>query len=41
MFQIEEGRWLDVPLARDLVLALLEVWAKNIKGPFPTIIACL
>ncbi|VDB86276.1 unnamed protein product [Peniophora sp. CBMAI 1063] len=31
--EIEDGRWLEVPLARDLVLALLEVWAKNIKDP--------
>ena len=30
--QIDGGKWLTVPLAEDLVAALLDVWTKNIKG---------
>jgi hypothetical protein len=30
--EVQDGGWLTVDLARDLVLALLEVWTKNIKG---------
>ncbi|KAI0045675.1 ARM repeat-containing protein [Auriscalpium vulgare] len=31
--EVDDSSWLTADLARDLVLALLEVWTKNIKDP--------
>ncbi|KAI0066668.1 ARM repeat-containing protein [Artomyces pyxidatus] len=33
VLEVDDSEWLTVDLARDLVLALLEVWTKNIKDP--------
>jgi len=32
LLDVDEGSWLSLELAQSLVLAVLEVWAKNNKG---------
>ena len=35
--ETDNSKWLSPELARDLVTALLEVWAKNVKGAAPSL----
>lgn len=32
VIEVDKGQWLTLDLANSLVLAILEVWTKNIKG---------
>lgn len=32
--EVDESKWMTSDLANDLVIALLEVWTKNIKGDY-------
>lgn len=36
LLDVDEGSWLSHELAQSLVLAVLEVWAKNNKGVLST-----
>lgn len=36
VLEVDKGSWLSPDLAQSLVLAVLEIWAKNNKGALST-----